>query len=259
MSTIEKQDVVTTGLAYLIDLWKNKPILRGILESHLTEIQNLEDVVYKLLTERGVYIAAGAQLDRIGVIVGEKRNSRLDPIYRQAILRRIAINSSDGTQPIILDILNAVSESPIPNIFEHYPATLYAYIDRNPSHILATILNESSAAGVDVALLFDKGANSFVPATIIPNNKVLKINGAKALSVRKTEFQESMLGITEDQIITTGTRSYLPSALKTETINPPCRVISDTDFQTESFYITVNEELFNTDSGVLTTYEASEI
>ncbi len=73
MSYLTRQDVVQSGLDYLIDFWKDKPIIRGILTSQLKEIQILEDAAYQLLTERSVTVAIGAQLDVIGSIVGEQR------------------------------------------------------------------------------------------------------------------------------------------------------------------------------------------
>jgi hypothetical protein len=71
--------------------------------------------------------------------------------------------------------LNLISGSPIPNLFEHFPASFHAYVDRGASHNLARTLKEVSAAGVDTRLIFDDEGNSFSGAYSVPSSAALGI------------------------------------------------------------------------------------
>jgi len=233
VAEIQPKDLVEEGLGYLIDFWKDKPIYRGILESYLREAQNIEDVVFRLLRERSISTAAAAQLDVVGNNEGEARQGKLDEPYRAAILRRIAISNSDGTIPVILDILSSISGSPIPNIFEHYPASFHAYIDRGPSHSLAVILNQSAAAGVGTELMFDDEGDSFVGSEIIEKEYVAVFENEDIFIVDSggTEYTLSYSG---DNNISSGGKSYLPEDVQTESINPMCDIIDANTFYGEA-------------------------
>ena len=224
MAVPQPYDVVETGADMLIDFWKDKPVVQGLLKSKLREVQKLEDLTFQVLNERNVNDAIGAQLDVVGSIVGENRLGRLDTPYRQAILNRIALNRSDGTPPVILDLLNILSGSPVPNIFEHYPASLHAYIDRGASHSLAKTLEEISAAGVGARLMFDDGGDSFIGSEIITQDYAAVLENDDGLVVEDTSI-EYLLVYAGDRIIPTGDRSYLPEDIQTETINPMCDLI----------------------------------
>lgn len=121
MSLPQNIDQVVLGLERLIHQWKDKPNVVGLLTSYLESIQEVEDIYEQLLTERGVDTAVGVQLDILGKIVGEPRNSRTDDDYRPAILLRVAINTSDGTEPKIVEVLTALAGVPV-SLTEVFPA-----------------------------------------------------------------------------------------------------------------------------------------
>lgn len=111
MAIITKFDQVTLGVERLIHQWQDKPVVVALLKSYLISVQEIEDVYDQLLNERGLDTAIGAQLDVLGLIVGEPRNNRLDEPYRSAIKFRIAINSSDGTEPVVVSLLKQLSNA----------------------------------------------------------------------------------------------------------------------------------------------------
>jgi hypothetical protein len=241
MASPESKDVVQEGLDFLIDFWKDKPKVQGLLKSQLREIQEIEDVAFQLLNERNVTDAVGAQLDVIGNLVGEQREGREDEPYRQAILLRISINRSDGTPPVILDILNLISGSPIPNLFEHFPASFHAYVDRGASHNLARTLKEVSAAGVDTRLIFDDNANSFIGARSIPEEVLMQLES----DAFEVDSEINYLAVEGDRIFPFGNRSVLSHSKEVaEGIikNPMAKTINETAYVIERNVFQLEED-----------------
>lgn len=95
------------ALALLLEQFQGKTNIEGLLKSVVWRVQELEDATWQVLLATDLDLAADAQLDGIGDIVGEARRGRSDVDYRAAIRVRIAINVSDGTAPEILTILEA--------------------------------------------------------------------------------------------------------------------------------------------------------
>ena len=260
MAVPQPYDVVETGADMLIDFWKDKPVVQGLLKSKLREVQKLEDLTFQVLNERNVNDAIGAQLDVVGSIVGENRSGRLDAPYRQAILTRIALNRSDGTPPVILDLLNILSGSPVPNIFEHYPASFIAYVDRGASHGLAKTLKKISAAGVDTRLMFDDGQNSFIGARTIPEDSLFITDGGAF----EVDSVPSMFAIEGAKVFPYGSRSVLPhstqiaAGIKT---NPLARTINAIDYSViRGYFDTGDDILFQFEDGSIFEYiEVEEI
>ena len=257
MAVPQPYDVVETGADMLIDFWKDKPVVQGLLKSKLREVQKLEGLTFQVLNERNVNDAIGAQLDVVGSIVGENRLGRLDAPYRQAILTRIALNRSDGTPPVILDLLNILSGSPVPNIFEHYPASFIAYVDRGASHELAKTLKEISAAGVDVRLIFDWEGDSFVGCELEEESDLFQFEDNSLFSTDNGLAQPvfSTLGYKN---ILTGDRTFLPE-LDEDILNPMCEIFDSTQYQIEvGCFDTGDGSLFQFEDGSLFQWEEIE-
>lgn len=260
MAVPQPYDVIETGKDLLIDFWKDKPVMQGLLKSQLREIQKLEDLTFQLLNERNVNDAVGVQLNVIGSIVGEDRQGRSDVEYREAILNRIALNRSDGTPPVILDLLSILSGSSVPNIFEHYPASFIAYVDEGASHNLAKTLKDISAAGVDTRLMFDQNQNSFVGARTIPEDNLFTTNSF-AFEVDNTP---SLFAVEGDKVFPYEGRSVLPHSKQIEagnTANPLARTINATNFSvSRGFFDTGSNMLFAFEDGSIFEYiEVEEI
>jgi hypothetical protein len=226
------KDVVGEGLNRLINQWKDKPVVQGLLKSYLENIQPLEDASFQLLDERGIHSAIGEQLDILGLLVGELRRGREDEEYRQAILNRIALNKSDGTPEVILEILSAITLTPLPHLWEHYPANIHAFVDRNVSNETAATLGDASPAGVSTRLMFDRLGNSFRGADIVSAAFDLVLENLDELEV-DDGVEIAVLGVTSNKVVPLSTNSFLPDLLNIQTINPLCEVIDDRSFNAE--------------------------
>lgn len=89
---------VEAAKARLLEQYKRKTRLGGLIESFVKQIQDLEDLASNLNTERSVDTATGAQLDGIGSIVGRTRNpGQSDADYRFDIRAKIIQNLTKGT------------------------------------------------------------------------------------------------------------------------------------------------------------------
>ena len=224
-------DQTELGLSRMLSQWSDKKNITGLFKSYLENIQPLEEMWQQLLNERDIYSAIGAQLDVLGLIVGEPREGLDDDQYRIAILNRIAINSSDGTPPKVLEILRLLSNSQDVNLFEYFPASVYYYTAGFISQATPITMDNASAAGVSVRVMFDAGGDSFVGAGITQEENILGVNASDTLGVDvdglPPDPPEDELGVFSIKDIPFGTRSYLPHAESgvTATVNPLCAVL----------------------------------
>jgi len=245
MATPTKQDVVTEGLDLLIDFWKDKPKARGLLETPLRELQQVEDTIFQLLEDRGILVAVGEQLNNYGRLYSVPRAGMEDMEYRLAILRRIAINNSDGTEPVILDILASITGCPSPQLFEHYPAFFMGYVDRRATRNLAVTLDEIAAAGVGTLLMFDDEGDSFVGSEIIPSQDLIFTNNNEAI-----ELDDGSLLATPSYVeVWSSNHSFLPEEGE-DTLNPMAEVFDTSQFIVEAGILTTNNnEAIELDDG----------
>lgn len=88
-------------------------------------LQEVENALWALLTERWLDTAVGAQLDMIGRIVDLPRAGWLDPVYRVLLGAWILVTGSTGTWPDLVAILDALGiEIALVTLAEPGPATL---------------------------------------------------------------------------------------------------------------------------------------
>jgi hypothetical protein len=90
--------------AHLLEQFKASTNLRALLDTYVSQIQDIEDALYGLLLGRWLDNAEGVQLDGLGDIVGEARQGRTDTDYRLAIRVRIKINLCEGAPEQIIEI-----------------------------------------------------------------------------------------------------------------------------------------------------------
>lgn len=90
--------------AHLLEQFKSATTLRALLDTYVSQIQDVEDALYGLLLGRWLDNAEGVQLDGLGQIVGEARQGRYDTDYRLAIRVRIKINLCEATPEQIIEI-----------------------------------------------------------------------------------------------------------------------------------------------------------
>lgn len=66
--------------------------------------QELENLVWDILSEKNIFVAKYKSLDYLGDIVNEPRNYREDEEYRRAIINKIIQNNSTGTPEEIITL-----------------------------------------------------------------------------------------------------------------------------------------------------------
>lgn len=145
--------------ALVIEQFKRSRRFNDWLGAYIGQVQDLEDALWELYTQRGVDTAEGAQLDVLGIIVGQPRNGLDDTDYRTRIKVRIRLNKASGIADDIYAVFGLMLGNQIGavSLQEAYPAGLIVqmneYVDTSPS-VLADILRESRSAGVDTSLVY---------------------------------------------------------------------------------------------------------
>lgn len=98
MSSTYISDHITRAKNRLIEQYKGKPKVEGVVEALVKPFQDIEDVLQQLKTERWIDTAIGVQLDKIGEIVGAEREiEQNDDDYRLLIKAKIIMNLNQGT------------------------------------------------------------------------------------------------------------------------------------------------------------------
>jgi hypothetical protein len=169
---VQRINVVAETLASLLTQFQGLPVITEYIKSFAIQLQELENVFFKLLLLRSLDTATGAQLDGLGLIVGEPRQGRDDVNYRAAISSRILINRSSATVNQILAILVSIQDRPyILNelgyaAIEIYAGNEYLVTDPTVASVLA-ILKKAVSAGVSVNYIYQltDDANVFTTAS----------------------------------------------------------------------------------------------
>lgn len=104
-------DHVELGQSRVVEYFKTKENYLKLLEIFLQNIQDVEDAFHELAQIKDLDTVTGIWLDYLGKIIGEDRSGREDEVYRAALNLRIAINTSDGTAPVVREILKTYTES----------------------------------------------------------------------------------------------------------------------------------------------------
>ena len=223
------KDHATDSLTELITQWKDKPVVVGLLTSYMESIQQLEDTLFELLEERGVFEAIGAQLDVIGLLVGETRQSRNDDDYRQAILTRVSVNASNATPEAIMQIMLSVARGTDCYIVDHYPASFHLYVNNIVSNANAILLDSVAGAGISTRLMFDVDIQGYIggEARLDVGYMILDDLGR---TIVVDELSAEHFLITNILSQTLVTDAFLPESDEGELINPLCEVIDQTQY-----------------------------
>lgn len=105
-------DVERRVLSTPLSQFRGKPVFEALLKSHAKQLQEIEIMLWQLLAWRVIDNAAGIQLDKLGSIVGERRENRTDEVFRAAVRTRIRLNRSFATVEEVLGIMRAVALLP---------------------------------------------------------------------------------------------------------------------------------------------------
>lgn len=151
-------DHVEIALSQLLQQYKGKPRIEGVLAALVQQIQDLEDAIYPLNQYRQLAYAVGEQLDGLGEIIGLARNGMDDDTYRLFLIGTIAKNYSDTTITTIDTILALLLEPEFLLIFETFPAEIqvqFANSTRDPAlfPLVALLVQQALGAGIKLGSL----------------------------------------------------------------------------------------------------------
>lgn len=151
-----KTDLEEGGKDLLLYQFGDKKNITSLLGAYLDDLGNVEQDLFDLINNFNVDSATGVYLDYIGSYVGEKRLGESDTDYRERILRRILINTSDGTPNTLLSIVENITESGNVKLWEHFPLFSMYYTDGNSATVeTLKVLKEASPITSELALIVD--------------------------------------------------------------------------------------------------------
>lgn len=104
---------VNAALANMLSRYEDATILRELLSSCVTPLQDLEDTLYDCIVSRLLDTAEGVNLDQYGALVGAARRGLSDADYRRYIRVRIMANRSNGQADVIIDIAAYITNAAV--------------------------------------------------------------------------------------------------------------------------------------------------
>lgn len=165
------QDTTITadGLAQMLDQFKGSTNLRLLASSYLDQAQALEDAIWPLLGERGLANATGDRLDGIGEIVKTPRGGRDDTTYRLALIVKLAVLQSTGTEADLVTIAELAIQMGTPDyeFAENFPKGVTIRpmdnaVSASLSMLAASGLRRSVSAGTTFFLITSTKADSLI-------------------------------------------------------------------------------------------------
>ncbi len=113
---------IQQALDRLLEQYRNKPGIEGIIEALGFQIQAMEDALQDVYDKTDVQTAFGATLDLVGTIVGQDRLGFDDDFYRSLILAKIGENVSQGDIERVIEITKLLTGATLVYLQEYYPA-----------------------------------------------------------------------------------------------------------------------------------------
>lgn len=167
MGYIKKTNHVQEAVRDLIDAFKDKVLVEGTLTAFVNRIQELEDAFSDILTLTTTTTSTGAQLDALGIIVGEPRAGRNDLQYSTAINARIKLLQSESTVEDVIGIIEAIVGTLLIVVEDQYPAaflvTVEDGIDPNVVDVdaMGALVASGKPAGVRMWFVWHISTNPF--------------------------------------------------------------------------------------------------
>jgi hypothetical protein len=158
---------VEQALELLLEQFKGSPKLAGLLRAYIGQVQNLEDLLHTLLSERTLETAVGEQLDVLGRIVNQSRGSLDDDGYRVWLRARIALNRSSGTPEDVMGLMTRILPGQTMTLLESFPAAFILTLVEPVTPIEATqalaLIDLVKPIGVQSILIYtvDDGSTTF--------------------------------------------------------------------------------------------------
>lgn len=145
------------ALAQLPQQHKDSASLSALVAALSAQHSALDAALEGILLARTLSLATSQQLDEIGVIVGQVRNSPDDAVYRAWILARVAANRSAGRSSELYRIAFVVTGGVPSSMTESFPAAVTLTIGSSALYSIlssiAVILRVAKAAGVQLTVI----------------------------------------------------------------------------------------------------------
>lgn len=146
------------AVSKFLEQFKTLPRFETLMRILTDQVQEIEVVLWDLLTERALNTAIGVQLDVIGRIVGQGRLGLEDDDYRVLLQARILVNRSDGEIETMLQLVRLmVDPDDDTTLTEPEPASMLIVTDTAISFdasLAFLMLNLAKAAGVRLVFVY---------------------------------------------------------------------------------------------------------
>lgn len=160
---------VSEALSKLARQFQGLPAISGLVSVYSAQVQALEEVFFQLFVERELGRAVGAQLDRLGVLLGEPRKALNDASYRLRLVTRVRLNVSSGSIPDLIELIRVLivtNGEALPRLIltENGDTTITIRADgpiTNTAEI-DSLLTRSRAAGVGSIFISDTSSTAFI-------------------------------------------------------------------------------------------------
>jgi hypothetical protein len=151
-------DHIVRGLSRLPSQFQDKTRVLQFFSVFLEELQEIEECLEDIITQKDLNFAVGAQLDILGNIIGAARDGQTDEDYRQSIILQRAINSSKGTEELVTEFWKKYSGTSYTSIYENFPAGISLFTDAGvPSLDSILKIKQVLAATVSLSVTFSTG------------------------------------------------------------------------------------------------------
>lgn len=164
MAIVPITNHVQQALALLAQQFHGNVQIEAIVRAIVRRVQDFEDLAIAVVNGFDLDTAIGAQLDLIGVIVGEPRQGREDEEYRLHIRARIRLNVGSGTGPDIIDIVALMLTGRSAEMRPYYPASFVVEVHGattdDEGAEAAVITRSATAAGVGAQFIYSNNDDS---------------------------------------------------------------------------------------------------
>lgn len=109
------------------------PLVEALVRALAGGVQDIDDMTWRVLTERSLDTAAGAQLDTIGAVVDLTRAGWDDETYRTLLRAQILVLRSTGSWPEYFAVLAVVGvDTSLVSFVEYQPAAAVVALGAPP-------------------------------------------------------------------------------------------------------------------------------
>ena len=134
----------TDALARLLYQYRDSTNLKSLITAIFgTQVQDIENAIYQLMTRLDIDNSEGDQLDGIGEIVGQERQGLSDDLYKLWLKAKIGKNTSEGDLERVISIWSLFNpDATVIHIYEYFPASISISSNSALDPVYASYLTE---------------------------------------------------------------------------------------------------------------------